>query len=116
MSMKKIKYSKFKNIDEIIEDMSQKPELQRAIKRNNLYKFWKKVAGEKFEKNSKPYSMLKKTTLVVACKTPAVAQELLLRKAKILEDIKPYAKSLKLDVKDIIFDTKKWSELHIEEG
>lgn len=106
--MKKILYTKFQYMDEIIEELSKKTEIKKAITRSNLCKFWNKVAGEKFANCSKPYSMRKGSIMVIACETSVVAQELLLRKTQLLVKFKPYAKSLGLDVKDLMFDTKKW--------
>ncbi len=108
--MKKILYTKFKYVDEIIEKLAQKAEVKKAITRSNLCKFWVKVAGEKFGQNSKPYSMLKGGTMVIACKTPAVAQELMLRKTQLLVKFQPYTESLHIKIKDLKFDPKKWSE------
>ena len=108
--MKKILYTNFQYIDEIIEQLAQKKEIKKAITRNNLYKFWGKVAGEKFAQNSKPYSMIKGNIMVIACKTPIVAQELMLHKAQLLVKFKPYVESLKIKLADLKFDSKKWIE------
>jgi len=108
--MKKILYTQFQNIDDIMEDLSQNKEIRRAITRNNLYKFWKKAAGEKLAQNSKPYSMTKGSVMVIACKTPVIAQELLLRKAQLLVRLKPYVESLHIKLNDLKFDSKKWIE------
>ncbi len=108
--MKKILYTQFKNLNEIIEQLAQKKEIKKAITRSNLYKFWAKVAGEKFAQNSKPYSMTKNFTMVIACKTPTVAQELMLRKTQLLVKFKPYVESLHIKLEDLKFDTKKWVE------
>ena len=106
--MKKILYTEFKYADEIIEELSKKAVIRKAITRSNLYKFWSKIAGEKFSKCSKPYSMRRGKIMVIACETPIVAQELLLRKTQLLIKFKPYAKSLGIDIEDLKFDTKKW--------
>ena len=108
--MKKILYTKFKNVDDVISELMEKTEIKRAVTRSNLCKFWGKVAGEKFAKNSKPYSMVKGSIMVIACKTPTVAQELMLRKTQLLSKFQPYAQSLKITVKDLRFDAKKWVE------
>lgn len=108
--MKKILYTQFQNIDEVIANLAEKKEIKRAITRSNLYKFWSKVAGEKFAQHSKPYSMLKGSIMVVACETPIVAQELTLRKTQILTKLKPYVESLNIKLTDIKFDPKKWIE------
>ncbi len=107
---KKILYTDFESIDNIISEILEDTTLKKAITRNNLFKFWKKVVGEKFENSSKPYSMTKNSTMVIACKSSTVAQELMLRKTKILKELEPYLKSLKMTVKDFKFDVKKWTE------
>lgn len=106
--MKKILYTKFKNIDEIIAEMAKHAAIRKAMTRANLCKFWRKVAGEKFAQNSKPYSMLRGSIMVIACKTPVVAQELLLRKTQLLVKFKPYVESLNMKLTDLRFDAKKW--------
>lgn len=108
--MKKILYTKFQNIDEIIEELAKQKEIKRAMTRTNLCKFWRKVAGEKFAQNSKPYSMVKGSVMVIACKTPVVAQELLLKKTQLLVKFKPYVESLNMKLTDLHFDAKKWVE------
>lgn len=95
-------------MDDLIAELMEKTEIKKAITRNNLCKFWGKVAGEKFAQNSKPYSMMKGSVMVIACKTPTVAQELMLRKTQLLVKFQPYAESLNIKVKDLKFDSKKW--------
>jgi len=108
--MKKILYTKFQNIEDIIADLMKHAAVRKAITRANLCKFWAKVAGEKFAKNSKPYSMIKGSIMVIACKTPTVAQELMLRKTQLLVKFKPYVESLEMRLTDLRFDAKKWVE------
>ena len=48
--------------------------------------------------------------MVIACRTPVVAQELMLRKTQILLKLQPYTESLKMKVTDLKFDSKKWVE------
>lgn len=106
--MKKILYTDFEDVGSIVGNMLTSKELKRAITRNNLYKFWSKVVEKKFSDKSKPYGMLGGGTIVIACQNAMVAQELILRKAQILEKFQPYLKSLHLKVTDIKFDCKKW--------
>lgn len=107
---KKVLYTGFEGIDETISKMLENKDFKKAITKTNLFKFWKNVAGEKFKNNSKPYSMTTNSVMVIACKNSAVAQELMLRKTKILKDFEPYLKSLKMNVKDLRFDVKRWVE------
>lgn len=97
-------------MDDIIAELSKKKEIKRAITRSNLYKFWKNVAGEKFAQNSKPYSMIRGSIMVIACETPIVAQELMLRKTQLLVKFKPYVESLHMKLTDLKFDSKKWQQ------
>lgn len=107
---KKVLYTDFDGIDNVISKILEDKDFKKAMTKSNLFKFWKKVVGEKFAKNSKPYAMTTKSVMIIACKTSIVAQELLLRKTKIIKDLEPYLKSLKLTVKDLRFDAKRWIE------
>ena len=107
--MKKVLYTDFVTTESLVEELLGKKEIKKAITRNNLYKFCGKIAGEKFAKKSKPYSMMAGGIMVIACENPIVAQELTLRKTQLLVKFEPYLKSLKLNVKDLKFDPKKWS-------
>ena len=139
--MKKILYSNFEGIDDILSDMlntdtkqpkkykksntkdldfgelnsSAKNLIKKAINRKTLYKFWNKAVGEKFGKMSFPYGMTANYTMIIACKNAIVAQELILKKLDILENLQPYVKSLNMTVKDLKFDPKKWDNEYIVE-
>lgn len=111
MTSKKILYTDFESTENLIESILHSPEMKKALMRNNLYKFWDKVVGKKFSEKSRPYSMMGKGVMVIACKNAAVAQELTLQKFQIIEKFKPYVKSLNLTLQDIRFDVKKWENL-----
>lgn len=108
---KKVLYTDFEDTQSIIEKMLSSTDIKKAVTRNNLYKFWDKIVGKKFSDKSKPYSMAGGGVLVIACANSAVAQELMMQKFQILEKFKPYLKSLRLSVKDLKFDQKKWGEV-----
>ena len=110
--MKNVLYTNFVSTEEIIAEMLENKDIKKAVTRSNLYKFWSKAAGEKFADKSKPYSLLPKGIMVIACENAIVAQELMLKKTQILLKLQPYLKSLKIKVQDLKFDPKKW---HIEE-
>lgn len=107
--MKKILYTDFIAADDIIAQMLDNKDIKKALTRNNLYKFWSKIAGEKFAKKSKPYSMMGNGVMIIACENAVVAQELMLKKTQLLVKFKPYLDSLKFKVKDLKFDAKRWS-------
>lgn len=106
--LKKVLYTDFVTTESIIGELLEKKEIKKAITRNNLYKFWDKVAGKKFADKSKPYSMMGGGVMVIACENAIVAQELTLRKTQLLVKFEPYLKSLKMNVKDLRFDPKRW--------
>ena len=108
--MKKVLYTDFVSTEEIISVMLEQKEIKKALTRSNLYKFWSKCVGEKFAEKSKPYSMLGGGIMVIACENAIVAQELMLKKTQLLIKLQPYLKSLKMNVKDLKFDAKKWIE------
>ena len=112
--MKKILYTDFETTENLISKMLEQKEIRKAITRNNLYKFWGKIAGAKFAQKSKPYSMLGGGVMVIACENGIVAQELMLKKTQLLVKFKPYLESLKLKVSYLRFDPKKWGN-EIEE-
>lgn len=109
--LKKVLYTDFVTTETIVEALMEQKEFKKAVTRSNLYKFWRKVAGDKFSERSKPYSMMAGGVMVVACENAIVAQELTLRKTQILVKFQPYLKSLKINVKDLRFDPKKWEKL-----
>lgn len=106
-NLKKVLYTDFVSTETLIESLLDQKEFKKAVTRSNLYKFWSNAAGDKFKDKSKPYSIAG-TTMIIACENAVVAQELHLRKTQILVKLVPYLKSLKLTVKELRFDPKKW--------
>ncbi len=106
--MKKAIYTDFVEASELIANMLEQKDVKKAVTRNNLYKFWEKIAGKKFSEKSRPYSMAGNGVMIIACENAIVAQELMMRKTQLLEKFQPYLKSLKFTVKDLKFDAKKW--------
>lgn len=110
--MKKVLYTDFVTTESLVEELfKNNKEIKKAITRSNLYKFWSKTVGEKFAHRSKPYSMMGGGVMIIACENAIVAQELTLRKTQILVKFEPYLKSLKLNVKDLRFDPKRWESV-----
>ncbi len=106
--MGKVLYTDFEGVDSIIESMMDNPMLKKAIARTNLFNMWDKILPEKFKHKSRPFSMLPGGIMVIACENPVVAQELSLRKIMLIQKFKPYLSTLKMNVKDLKFDSKKW--------
>lgn len=109
--MKKVLYTDFEGVDDVIGSMMDNPQLKKAVTRTNLYSFWDKILPQKFKNKSRPYSMIQGGVMVIACENPVVAQELSLYKVILLKKFEPYLKSLKMRVTDFKFDPKKWQVL-----
>ena len=105
---KKVLYTDFEGIDDVIADLLENKDIKKGITRYNLYKFWDKVVGQKFGAKSKPYGMTYGGVMIVSCENSIVGQELSLRKQMIIEKMKPYMRSLRITLMDIKFDPKKW--------
>ena len=109
--MKKVLYTDFEGVDDVIGSMMDNPQLKKAVTRTNLYSFWDKILPQKFKNKSRPYSMIQGGIMVIACENPVVAQELSLYKVILLKKFEPYLKSHKMRVTDFKFDPKKWQVL-----
>ncbi len=107
---KKVMYTDFEGVDSVIAELLNNKDIKKAVTRSNLYRFWQSVVGEKFGAKSRPYSMIGGGVMVIACANNVVAQELLYQKTMIIKKFAPYLKSLKINLKDIKFDPKKWVE------
>ena len=101
-------YTDFEGVDSVIAELLNNKDIKKAVTRSNLYRFWQSVVGEKFGAKSRPYSMIGGGVMVIACANNVVAQELLYQKIMIIKKFAPYLKSLKINLKDIKFDPKKW--------
>lgn len=113
--MKKIMYSDFKQVGGILDTVIKGSDLQAGLKKSALCKFWGNVVGKKFENYSKPYSLSKKNVLTVACANSFVTSELTMFKPDILKKLIPYTKSLEIEIEDIFFSHKIWTDERAEE-
>ena len=77
------------------------------IKHMTIFSCWKDIVGNRFSCFSKPYS-IKYSKLYVSAKSPVIVQELSLLKKKLIEKVNMYSKPLGIEIKDIIFDYKKF--------
>ena len=80
-----------------------------AFKYGTIFSFWPQIAGKKFEKSSKPYA-IKGSRLYVCCENSYVMQELIMYKKMLLQKLITYASPLGVDIDEIVFDYKSWSE------
>lgn len=77
------------------------------IKHMTIFSCWKDIVGKRFCEFSRPYS-IKYSKLYVSAKSPVIVQELSLLKKKLIEKANMYSKPLGIEIKDIVFDYKKF--------
>ena len=85
-----------------------KNKLNAIIKHSTIFSFWGNIVGAKFSNITKPYS-IKANKIYVSVKSPVIAQELSLYKAKILQKINSYSQPLGLFINDIVFNYKNYN-------
>lgn len=107
---KEILYTDFNSAACIIDNVMQNPKLKIGLKKATIFKFWSKVAGKKFEKYSKAQGLSENNILTVACANASVSSELTMFKSDILKKINLYSKPLGVEITDIIFSHKIWSD------
>lgn len=108
--MRHIRYSDFEAIEDTIGNILSSPKLSGKLKRYSLHKVWGQVVGKRFENRSYPESLMNKI-LKVACENAQITSELVMNKRMIAEKLKPLAKTLGLEIEDIIFSHKIWKPI-----
>lgn len=108
--MRKILYSNFENIGDILSELKKKIQPKKQSKVLTLFLTWREIVGNKLAEFSRPIGLSKDKTLIVACKNSMISQELYLNKTRILKSIQFYAKNLQLTVEDICFSHKIWEK------
>lgn len=106
--------SNFNSLNDILGGVVQKLGIDRGMQQITFLNFWPQVVGPRFSDKTKAISVSKKghaNILVVAVASSALAQELNMFKLDILKKLYPIAKSLDLDIKDIVFNFKIWEEV-----
>ena len=106
--MNKILYTDFVTSEDMIAGLLENKDIKKAINRSNLYSFWKKIVKPKYKDKSKPWGMGKDGLMIIACENSIVSQELTMNKLQLLSKLAPFMKTLKINVKDIKFDVKRW--------
>lgn len=108
--MKKIKYSDFESIHEIIGQIDLKYDQSIENNKSLLFEEWKNIIGEKISSLSKPVELSDKNLLKISCANSFVANELFMQKQNLIVIINEKAKEYNLKVRDLIFDYKSWKQ------
>ncbi len=113
--MKKLNNSNFELIEDIIKTIDFKYDDKHQKKIDCLEEFWVDIAGVKLSQISRVYDVLKDDIIVVICKDSFIANELYLKKDKLLKEMKEKSKELGINIKDMKFNYKKWKDRNNEQ-
>jgi len=105
--MKKIRYSDFEQVGVTLDGILSSANIAGKLKKYNLSKVWGQVVGRRFEQRSYPASLSNKI-LKVACENAGVTSELVMSKRMIMQKLTPLAKSLGMEIEDVMFSHKIW--------
>ncbi len=111
---KKILYTTLESVEDILSKLKKNLQPKKQSKVLTLFLTWGDIAGHKLAEFSRPIGLSKEKTLIVACKHPAISQELYAIKSRILKSVQFYAKDLGLKVDDICFSHKIWEKYNKE--
>lgn len=96
-------------ISDILNDSLFGSNKRSAIRYSTIFSFWAQIVGKKFANSTKP-SKIKGSKLYVSCENPFVVQEMIMYKKILLNKIRPYSSPLGVDIDDMVFDYKSWSD------
>jgi hypothetical protein len=99
----------FSTITEILTDIvANDKNFARNCKMSVIFSFWGEIVGAKFKDISKAYDY-KNRKLYITCQSAFICQELTFNKTIILKKAQSLAKSLDLEIDEIIFNYKNWT-------
>ena len=107
---KKIRYSDFVSIEEVMSSIEFKYDSNEREKKEKFFDDWENIVGEKLAKVSKPIDITDKNVLLISCMNSFVANEMFLLKKDILTIMEEDLKKLNLKIEDIYFDYKSWKK------
>ena len=110
--MAKLNYSNFESLKEIIDEIKIDYEKNNIEKLEKFGIIWKEVVGNKTLQLSKVFGISADNILTIICADSHVANELYFEKNKLLKSIREKAQKNGIEIKDIIFNYKKWKEFN----
>lgn len=108
--MKKIRYSEFESIQEVISHFNFKYDESVESQKQQFFDGWKEVVGEKIALVSRPQEVTQNKVLVISCANSFIANELFLEKNSLLELIQEKIKEYSFSIVDLKFDYKNWKK------
>ena len=107
--MDKLLYSNFEQVGDTMNDILESDKLAVQLKKYNLSKIWGQVVGKRFETRTYPATLINKV-LKVACENAQITSELVMSKRLVMQKLQPLAKTLGLEIEDVMFSHKIWTQ------
>lgn len=107
--------SKLTGIDLLVPRVMANLGLDRRLKEHTLVNLWPTVCGSEFSERSRPLFIDHLRQLVVSTKDASTAQELMLRKGKILSELRTLGHHLDVEIKGLRFDLKSFRDKAAED-
>lgn len=108
--MKKIRYSQFESIQEVISSIDFKYDASLEAQKQQLFDDWVDVVGKKLSTVSKPLEVTKNNVLVVSCASSFIANELFLVKNSLLELLQEKIQDSNIQINDLKFEYMNWNK------
>ena len=99
---------------EIIESLNLKYNEEKINTEQIISECWNETAGGKIRKFAKFYGFSDKNILTVVCENSFVSNELFNSKSELLKILNEKLKASNIEIRDIIFDYKKWENKNNE--
>ena len=113
--MAKLNYSDFESIKDIINEIKVNYEQNNVQLIEKLGIIWKEAVGNNVSLLSKVYSLSEDNILTIVCSDSHVSNELYFVKSKLIKTINEKLKDENAEIKDIIFNYKKWEKSYDKE-
>lgn len=108
--MKKILYSNFETLEDIIGNLSFDYSQDKVETLNRLSEIWVEVVGNKCSQFSKVLEVSADNILTIVCSDSFVANELYLGKEKLLQNMckKIVEQGIKIEIVDLNINYRRW--------
>lgn len=108
--MKRLNYSNFELIEDIIGDLNFDYSEDKVEILNKLEKIWVEIVGYKISQFSKVLEISADNKLVIVCSDSFVANELYLKKDNLLETMckKIVEQGIKIEIVDLNINYRRW--------
>ena len=110
--MKKILYSNFELIENVIGDLKFNFSIDEVERLNQISDAWIEIVGNKFSQYTKVLEISADNKLNVACADSFIANELYLNKQNLLQNMCKKLKNqgIEIEIVDINFNYRRWNK------